>query len=155
MNIAIERVTAPSEEVRQLVEELSELLAAGYTAEQRHGLAFEQLFEPHILFFLARADGAAAACGGVALLDGYAELKRMYSRPAVRGRGVGKALLLRLEAEGRNRDVALLRLETGSYQEEAMRFYEHAGFRRCAAFGPYAAMPPSAIVTSVFYEKPL
>jgi hypothetical protein len=49
----------------------------------------------------------------------------------------------------------LLRIETGMYQHEAMRFYERAGYRRCEAFGPYAAMPAAAIETSVFYEKRL
>jgi hypothetical protein len=36
-----------------------------------------------------------------------------------------------------------------------MRFYERAGYVQCAAFGPYATMPPNAIATSVFYEKTL
>jgi hypothetical protein len=30
-----------------------------------------------------------------------------------------------------------------------------AGFRRCAAFGAYAGMAPSAIVASIFFEKRL
>jgi putative acetyltransferase len=93
------------------------------------------------------------ACGGVAFYDGYAELKRMYSRPSVRGRGVAKALLRRLEAEARAAGATLLRIETGVYQQEALRFYEGAGFRRCGAFGPYADMPPRAIELSLFYEK--
>ena len=49
--------------------------------------------------------------------------------------------------------ATLLRIETGLYQAEALRFYENAGFRRCGAFGPYADMPPHAIETSLFYEK--
>jgi len=36
-----------------------------------------------------------------------------------------------------------------------MRFYEREGYAKCSAFGPYAAMPPNAIATSVFYEKVL
>jgi putative acetyltransferase len=79
----------------------------------------------------------------------------MYSRPSVRGRGVAKALLRRLEAEARACGATLLRIETGLYQEEALRFYEGAGFRRCAAFGPYAEMPARAIELSLFYEKAL
>jgi hypothetical protein len=46
-------------------------------------------------------------------------------------------------------------IETGIYQREAMRFCEAAGYCRCEAFGPYAAMPPMAIEASVFYEKRL
>jgi len=51
--------------------------------------------------------------------------------------------------------VTALRIETGVYQQEAVRFYEGAGFSRCGPFGPYAKMPPRAIETSVFYEKSL
>src|SRR5262249_44393685 len=111
--------------------------------------------QPDVRFFVARVDGAAVACGGIGFYDGYAELKRMYSKPAVRGRGVGKALLRRLEAEARAAGATLLRLETRVHQHEALPSYEGAGFRRCGPFGPYAAMPPRAIELSLFYEKPL
>jgi putative acetyltransferase len=68
---------------------------------------------------------------------------------------VSDAVLARIEAEARAAGLTMLRLETGDRQLAAMRFYERAGFRRCGAFGAYAAMPPSAITTSVFYEKPI
>jgi len=153
MDIAtIERAQAPTTEVVELLTELDAALA-GYSADQRHALSIDKLFQPDVRFFVARVDGAAVACGGIAFYDGYAELKRMYSKPAVRGRGVAKAVLRRLEAEARAAGLTLLRIETGLYQADALRFYEGAGFRRCGAFGPYADMPPHAIETSLFYEK--
>jgi putative acetyltransferase len=153
MEIAIEPVKAPTSEVLELLAELDAVLSGPYAADQRHALSIEQLFQPDVRFFVARLDGAAVACGGVGFYAGYAELKRMYSKPAVRGRGVAKALLRRLEAEARAAGAPLLRIETGIYQEEALRFYEGAGFRRCGPFGPYADMPPRAIELSLFYEK--
>jgi putative acetyltransferase len=66
---------------------------------------------------------------------------------------VAKAILRHLEAEARAAGAPLLRIETGVYQAEALRFYEAAGFRRCGAFGPYARLPARAIETSIFYEK--
>jgi putative acetyltransferase len=57
--------------------------------------------------------------------------------------------------EARAEGAALLRIETGMYQHESLRFYEHAGFRRCGPFGAYAEMTARAIETSVFYEKSL
>ena len=153
MDIAIEQALAPTPEIQELLAELDAVLSGPYAADQRHALSIEQLFEPNVRFFVARLNGAAVACGGVGFYDGYAELKRMYSRPAVRGRGMAKALLQRLEAEARAAGSPLLRIETGVYQEEALRFYEGAGFRRCGPFGPYAAMPPRAIELSLFYEK--
>lgn len=153
MDIAIERVNAPTPEVLTLLAELDAALSGPYSADQRHAVSVERLFQPDIRFFVARVEGVAVACGGVAFLDGYAEVKRMYSNAAVRGRGVAKALLARLEAVARDGGFALLRLETGAYQHEALRFYERAGFRRCAAFGPYLDLPPHSIETSLFYEK--
>ena len=153
-NITIERAAAATPEVIALLEALDRALA-GYEPEQSHALSVEQLFQPDVRFFLVRAGGEAVACGGVGFYDGYAELKRMYATPAVRGRGVAKALLARLEAEAREAGAHLLRIETGVHQHEALGFYEAAGFRRCGPFGPYAGMPANAIVTSLFYEKSL
>lgn len=154
-DLAFDRVAAPTPEVVALLEALDRDLGGAYEPEQRHALPLDRLFQPHIRFFLARLRGAAVACGGIAFLDGYAELKRMYAAPAVRGTGVAKALLQRLEAEARDAGTGLLRIETGCHQLAALRFYEAAGYRACGPFGPYAEMPAAAIETSRFYEKVL
>ena len=151
--LSVERVTSPTETVRLLVGELEEVLAAEYPPEQRHGLALEAIFKPHIHFFVATVDGMPAGCGGVALLDGFAEVKRMYVRPALRGQGVAQAVIARLAAVAREHGYPVLRLETGNVQHAALRFYEREGFVRCGVFGDYARMPEAAIETSVFMEK--
>lgn len=153
--ITIERVTAPTTEVIGLLDALNAALAGPYTTEQRHALPVDRLFQPNIRFFVVRQDSEAVACGGIGFYDGFAELKRMYAKPSVRGRGVAKKLLAHLETEAINTGQPFVRIETGIYQREALRFYERAGYRRCDAFGPYAALPPAAIETSVFYEKRL
>jgi putative acetyltransferase len=155
VTIAIARVSQPTEEVVALLGELDRALDMGYSPDQKHALSIAQLFEPQIRFFVARVAGEAVACGGVGLYGSYAELKRMYAKPSVRGKGVAKALLQRLEAETREAGLAVVRIETGNLQREAMRFYEREGYRQCGAFGPYAELPPNAIATSVFYEKRL
>jgi putative acetyltransferase len=151
--LRIEPATAPTEEVRALVEELEAELAAHYPPEQRHGLSLDAIFRPHVRFFVARLDDAPVGCGGVALLDGFAELKRMYVRPDFRGRGVADALIERLirvaVAEGRS----LVRLETGTEQAAAIRFYERSGFAVCPIFAPYSSLPPASVLTSVFMER--
>ncbi len=153
MGVTIELVKVATPEVMELLEELNRALAGPYSKEQTHALPADHLFRPNIRFFVARLDGEAVACGGIAFFDGYAELKRMYSQPRVRGRGVAKALLGRLEAEAREARAALLRIETGIHQHEAIRFYEDASFHRRGPFGPYAQMPPTAIELSLFCEK--
>jgi putative acetyltransferase len=89
----------------------------------------------------------------VALEDGFAEVKRMYVRPQMRGRNVAQTILARLEEEARARGVIRLVLETGDVQHAAIRFYECAGFTRCVPFGSYATMPSHTIERSVFFEK--
>ncbi|MDB5636228.1 MAG: family N-acetyltransferase [Bradyrhizobium sp.] len=153
--VDIERITKATDEVRLLIGELDRVLAAEYLPEQRHGLALEALFQPHIRFFLARLDGVAIGCGGMALFDDFAEVKRMYVCETMRGHGVAQALLTRIETEARVAGFVVLRLETGERQAAALRFYAQAGFRPCAAFDDYATMGPGAIATSIFMEKRL
>jgi putative acetyltransferase len=151
--VTIEAAQRATEEVRSLIGELDSVLSAEYTPEQQHGLALDAIFQPHVRFFLARLDGAAVGCGGVALFSDFAEVKRMYVRDPARGQGVADAMLARIEQEVRDAGLSLLRLETGDRQLAAMRFYARAGFRRCPAFGAYALMAPQSIATSVFFEK--
>jgi GNAT superfamily N-acetyltransferase len=155
MSITIERVFEASPELHDLIGELNDALGAAYEAHQRHGLSIDQLLEPRVRFFLARLGGFAAGCGGVAVFDDYAEVKRMYTRPAARGRGVAKALLSAIQDEARRADKSVLRLETGIYQREAIGLYERMGFQPRDPFGPYAAMPARNIETSLFFEKKL
>ena len=155
MEIAIERVSGATEDARTLIGELDAVLGAVYEPEQRHGLSVEQVFRPNVRFFVARIGGAAVGCGAIALFDEYAEVKRMYTREAARGRGVGKALLARLEQEARAAAKPLLRLETGTLQAAAIGLYEGCGFRACGPFGGYAALAPHRIAASLFYEKAL
>jgi putative acetyltransferase len=155
VNLVIERVSEPTPDVRDLIGELDGVLHAAYEPHQRHGLSLAQLFEPHMRFFLARLDGSAVACGGVALFDDYAEVKRMYTRPMARGRGLAKAVLRRLEDEARAAGKTMLRLETGRFQPEAVGLYRGAGFNSCGPFGHYARMSARDIEQSLFFEKPL
>jgi putative acetyltransferase len=153
--ISVELAAAATDEVRILVEELEAVLGAEYPAEQRHGLTLDAIFRPHIRFFVARLDDQAVGCGGVALFADFAEVKRMYVRDGLRGRGVAPAILRRIEAAARDAGLASLKLETGTRQFAALRFYEREGFRVCGVFGDYMAMAPPQIATSVFMEKPL
>ena len=50
---------------------------------------------------------------------------------------------------------AVLHLETGPYQREAIGLYRSSGFQNCGAFGAYAKMPARNIELSLFFEKAL
>lgn len=153
VQISIDRVVVPTDDVRALISELEQVLGAEYPSEQRHGLSLDAIFQPHIQFFVAHRDGSAVGCGGVALFADFAEVKRMYVRPAARGKGVAEALLNHIEDAARTAGLERLCLETGDRQIAALRVYARAGFSRCEAFGEYAAMPPEHVAASVFFEK--
>ena len=151
--ITLELVNRATPEAHALVDDLEAELSGPYAPEQRHGLSIERIFQPNIIFLVARLDGEAVGCGGIAFEEGFAELKRMYVRSAKRGKGVVQALLARLEAEALARGYSRLTLETGDVLHAALRVYERAGFTRCAAFGGYLKLAPHTIAHSLFFEK--
>ncbi len=155
MSVTIEHVPTATDDARMLIGELDAELSGEYEPEQQHGFSVDRIFQPHVMFFIARLDGQPVGCGGVAFDDGegLAEVKRMYVRPAARGRDVARTILSRLEDEARARGVRRLVLETGDVRHAAMRLYERNGFTRCGAFGDYATMSPRAVERSVFMEK--
>ncbi len=151
MAIVIAQERPDAEEVRALIDELQGYLAPLYPQSSQHGLSVERLVAERVAFFVARCDGAAAACGGLkSYAPEYAEVKRMYVRPAFRGLGLAKQILQRLEEEARRQGISVLRLETGIFQPEAIGLYERVGFQRRGPFGEYEEDPLNR-----FYEKHL
>lgn len=88
--------------------------------------------------------GELLACGAIKRLDASsAEIKRMYTRPEARGRGLGRSILLDLINRGRGLGYTRLVLETGDQQPEAVQLYESAGFTRIPNFGYYVGVENS------------
>lgn len=112
----------------------------------------DEVAEGRGAFLVAYAEGSPVACGAIRRLDAdTAEIKRMYVAPGTRGRGIGRAILAALEAEGRRLDVGRIVLETGVRQTEALALYARAGFERIPPFGEYIHSP----LTSVCMAKNL
>jgi GNAT superfamily N-acetyltransferase len=151
MAVIIAAESPDTADARVLIAELEAELAPQYPDESRHGYSVEKLLAEGVAFFLVRADGTPAGCGGVQLVGGtYGELKRMYVRPSFRGTGLAKLILDRLSDHARRHGIRLLRLETGIHQRAAIGFYESMGFRSIPPFGAYRDDPLSR-----YYEKPL
>ena len=79
-----------------------------------------------------------------------AEIKRMYVVPHARGTGVATHVLRALESAAVERGWTTLRLETGTAQPDAQRFYEREGYRQIPSFGAYVGSN-----LSVCYERPV
>jgi putative acetyltransferase len=149
MPITIVEEQPDSAAALQLITELDTHLAGHpYPPESRHAFSVDKLVREGVAFFIAWYEGEPAGCGGIKLFGtAYGEVKRMYVRPAYRGLGLGKAMLNRLVEYARERQVGVLRLETGIYQAEAIGLYERFGFQRRPPFGEYKEDP-----VSVYYE---
>ena len=149
MAVVITEERPDTPEALALIEELDAHLAPLYPRESRHGFSVEKLLREGVTFFVTRDGGRAAGCGGVLIVGReYAEVKRMYVRPAFRGRGLGRLMLDHLVGHARARGLTVIRLETGIHQPEAIALYERSGFRRIPPFGPYWDDPLSRC-----YEK--
>jgi len=80
-------------------------------------------------------------CAGWRRHGADAELKRMYTAPDARGRGLGRRMLAAVEESARRAGHARLILETGDRQPEAIALYESAGYQRIPDFGYYQGYP--------------
>lgn len=144
MSVVIAEERPDSPDAVALIGELDDHLGALYAVQSRHGFSVEKLLRDGVKFFVARDGGRPAGCGGVLLVGReYAEVKRMYVRPAFRGRRIGRLMLDHLVEHARQHGLTVIRLETGIHQREAIALYEARGFRKIPPFGPYRDDPVS------------
>ncbi len=135
---------------RALLEQSHALMQELFEPDENFFLGFEALCAPEVYFIAARDGGTVLATGALVQMDGYCEVKSMFTAAAARGRGVAAAVLRALEDHARSLGVSILRLETGEALESAIRLYERHGFIRCERFGDYV---PNEV--SVYMEKTL
>ena len=86
---------------------------------------------PRGALILAVEKGEAAGCIALKQMDdeGRCELKRLYVRPAFRGRGLGRELTARIIAAARECGYKEMLLDTLPFLQSAQRIYRAAGFR--------------------------
>ena len=95
----------------------------------------EDFLPPRGVFLIAAGDdGRDLGCGGIRLLVSGSpdnprfELKHLYLRPAARGRGLGRALLVELESRARDFGALELVLDTNASLEAAGGLYRSSGY---------------------------
>ena len=91
---------------------------------------------------------------GCGALKGYTsntmEIKRMYTSPEYRGKGVATKILAELEIWASELSIEKCILETGKRQPEAIRLYQKNGYKIIPNYSQYAE-----IENSVCFEKEL
>jgi GNAT superfamily N-acetyltransferase len=92
---------------------------------------------PKGAFFVACSGKELLGCAGWRAHGPDAELKRMFTTPAARGRGVARRVLTAIEDSARERGCKRVILETGDRQPEAIALYVKCGYERIEDFGHY------------------
>ncbi|HET7728874.1 MAG TPA: GNAT family N-acetyltransferase [Usitatibacter sp.] len=85
--------------------------------------------------WIAREDGEPVGCVALRPLTAeVAELKRLYVRPAQRGRSLGRRLALEAIGAARRAGYREIRLDTLPAMAHAQALYERLGFRDTAPY---------------------
>lgn len=150
VTIAIE--TPLQDEVREMIVALNAYMKPLSPPEFQFQMTAEQMADEKTTVFVARNDiGEAIGMGSLKVeTPQLAEVKRMYTKPEIRGERVGSKLLAEITKLADEKGIAELALETGEAEgfEGAYRLYENNGFTQCGAFLDY---PDSGY--SRFYKK--
>ncbi len=103
------------------------------------------------LMLACSLDGDALGCVAVRPLAGAAvcEMKRLYVRPAARGRGIGVALVTAIIQSAQELGYAQMKLDTLPSMTDALALYRRFGF---SEIPPYYHNP---VPGTVYLGKPL
>lgn len=98
---------------------------------------------------VAFKEGSPVACGGIKeYQQGIMEVKRMYTLPSERGKGMAGTLLAELENWAREMGYEKCVLETGKRMPDAIALYQKQGYKIIANYGQYIG-----VENSVCFEK--
>lgn len=137
------------DEVQALLRDYgAELVARKPTVEQRARVG-EWGDHDGVEFFVAFDGDEAVGCVALRHVDdATGEVMRMYVRPSVRGKGVGRALLNAVETQAKAAGLTRLILDTMTELFEAASLYRAAGF---VEIDDYNSNP----VADLWFEKRL
>lgn len=104
---------------------------------------------------LAVCEGEVAGMGCMRKLGhDTGEIKRMYVRPAFRGKGVGRALVETLLSEAAEVGYRRVRLDSARFMAAVHALYRASGFEEIAAYDG-SEVPQAFQVHWIFMEKSL
>lgn len=150
MNV-IERTDATHPGFRRLVRQLDAHLAVTDGDEHDFYHQYNGLDDIKYVVLL-HENRRTVACGAIKAFDPVTmEVKRMFTLPGARGRGLAGQVLAELETWARELGYRRCVLETGVRQPYAIRLYEKCGYQRMAEnYGQYRG-----VENSVCMEKEL
>ncbi|WP_020571617.1 GNAT family N-acetyltransferase [Neolewinella persica] len=141
--ITLIRTNAASPDFQKLIKLLDAHLAV--TDEDEHDFYNQYNGIDSIKYVvMAYAGETAVGCGAIKHYDKQTvEVKRMFTSPEQRGKGIAVQVLNELEAWAVELGYSRCLLETGKRQPYAIRLYEKQGYTVVPNFGQYAGMENS------------
>jgi putative acetyltransferase len=152
MTIVVQVEAADSPVAAALIQALSWEMGALYGDDGTGNFSPSDVAVPRATFLVAYLDGIPAGCGALRPMEGgeVAEIKRMYTDPSMRRRGVSSAILRELEEAAHHFEYLSIILETGRAQPDAIALYRRFGYQEIDCYGEYAGDPDS-----ICFEKVL
>ena len=148
MHIELDDLSRP--EIAELLKEHLVSMFVHTPPESVHALPIEGLRSPDITFWSVWENGELLGCGALKELDPqHGEIKSMRTASAHLRKGVARAVVHHIIAEGRRRGYRRVSLETGSMAafEPARQLYAGFGFTYCEPFGDYMKDSNSVFMT--------
>jgi GNAT superfamily N-acetyltransferase len=143
------RTTSENKDFIALVSELDSELAIRDGADHAFYSQYNKIdLIRHVI--VAYDDGVAVSCGAIKPFDEKSmEVKRMYTKPSHRSKGIAMQILHALELWTAELGYHRCVLETGKKQPEAIALYKKAGYKVIPNYGQYVN-----VENSVCFEKP-
>lgn len=148
--MTIHRTDSSSLDFQTLVKHLDSTLAEHNGAEDAFFAQFNTIdkIKNCIVIYI---DEVPAACGAFKeLSEDTVEIKRMFTNPEFRKRGLGSSVVKELETWAKDLGYKKAVLETSKDLTNAISVYEKSGFQRIPNYGQYIG-----IDNSVCFEKEL
>ena len=146
--ITVRRTDSNDPEFIKLVEKLDAELAERDGTDHSFYHQFNSIDTiKHVV--VAYDDNLAVSCGAIKYFDTDSmEVKRMYTLPEFRGKGIAAKVLEELEKWAGELGHMKCILETGKRNPEAIRLYEKNGYHKIPNYGQY-----EGVEDSVCFEK--
>jgi GNAT superfamily N-acetyltransferase len=167
--IAILDAKAATAAAGELAEVLADCVAGGASVNFMlpYGQSDAQVFFTHVADSVARGENILLAASVDGRIVGTvqlgldtppnqphrAEIKKLLVHRSARGKGVGAALMQRIETIAKEKGRTLLVLDTAS--DDARRLYERGGWRKLGNIPDYAMWPAGGFCDTTIYWKRL
>ena len=148
--ITIRRTNSNDPDFIELVKGLDKELAQIDDAEHGFSAQYNKIdsIKQVVVAYIANVP---VACGAIKQIEeSVAEVKRMYTLPAHRGKGIAAQVLQELEGWAAESGYQKCVLETGRRQPDAVALYQKSGYHIIPNYGQYAGVD-----NSVCFEKRL